>query len=197
MNKHLFLEGPIEIGKSTLIREVIRPYLNYVGGFSSQRIRMENQEICGHRLVPATNLQLDIPYTLNLPGVFKQHYQGIIIKKPQVFESLGVDYLLPSLETKLFLLDEIGGSELLVPNFCTALYEVLQGETPCMGVIKNPENTVAMCKKGGYPSILIEKNQQLREDLQLRFNGKIISYTKENHLMLKKELIEFLKKSLL
>lgn len=197
MNKHLFLEGPIQIGKSTLIREVIDPYLPYMRGFSSQRMRDGNKDICGHRIVPADNLQLDILYTPHLSGVFKLQKQGMIIKNPQVFESLGIDYLLPSPKTKLFLLDEIGGSELLVPNFFTTLYEKLQGQTPCIGVIKSIENTVSMCKKGGYPSILIEKNQQLHEDLQLKFNGKIISYTKENHLMIKKELIEFLKKSLL
>jgi guanylate kinase len=44
MYKHLFLEADSGAGKSTLIRKIIAPYIDKIGGFTSQRLQNENGE---------------------------------------------------------------------------------------------------------------------------------------------------------
>ena len=54
---NLFIEGPIQTGKSTLIRKVLReafgPSLDGVAGFTSQRLTDAGGQLLGFRLAPA------------------------------------------------------------------------------------------------------------------------------------------------
>lgn len=161
---HLFLEGPVKTGKSTLLRQCIEPYIEKTGGFSSQRLWQDGRP-CGYRLVPAENLRLDQPYEPGLPGIFTYHHQSDWRKDPAVFETLGVQLLSNLSDCELILLDEIGGSELLVPAFREKLYEVLSGPLPCIGVLKLSSKAAFMSRTSGYPGQVVDYNRQLREDL--------------------------------
>ena len=59
--------------------------------------------------------------------------------QPEVFETVGVDCLQAALGSKLVLLDEIGGVDLLCPTFRNALSALIQSDTPCIGIIKEIE----------------------------------------------------------
>ncbi len=62
-------------------------------------------------------------------------------------EGMRTDVLLsrtiPMIEGKprFFLLDEIGGKELLIPAFYHRLEELFAGEIPCIGVLKDPDGS--------------------------------------------------------
>ena len=64
----IFLEGPIQTGKSTLIRELLGEHLRECGGFTSQRLIRESGETCGFRIGPASTTPLTAPVAGFRPG---------------------------------------------------------------------------------------------------------------------------------
>ncbi|MFR7986350.1 MAG: nucleoside-triphosphatase [Clostridia bacterium] len=189
---HLFLEGPAKTGKSTLIREEIAPYVDRIRGFSSQRLWMDGRP-CGYRLTPASQLQLDAEYFPQMSGVFTWHNGEESRKNPEVFEQLGVSLLEETSGAPLILLDEIGGSELLVPLFRKRLYEVLSAPIPCIGVLKLSSKAGFMIQAAGYPKEIVALNKHLRDWLLQSGRARILSFSSQNREVIRKEIKQFLK----
>lgn len=188
---HLFLEGPVQTGKSTLLRECLAPYPKQLGGFSSQRLWQESLP-CGYRLTPACEFHLDADYHPDLKGVFMYHFGEVSQKDPSVFQSYGVQLLKDAENSQLILLDEIGGSELLVPAFRNRLYQILSGPTPCIGVLKLSSKASFMSQAAGYPGEVVDCNLQLHEKLNQIPGCRILSFSRENRSYLKREIEKFL-----
>lgn len=194
MYRHLFLEGPIQMGKSTLLRELLSPYKDMIGGFASQRMLNDDGRTIGYRIGPADSTTLTIPFTegRDLPGVFRIiHEDGNSEKFPEIFDTYGIELLDAAKGKKLILLDEIGGAELLNTGFREALYDVLAGETPCIGVIKLNSKASFMSKTAGYSSTVAEYNARLREKILNEYGGRILPFERGDN-KLKKEAEEFL-----
>ena len=149
-----FIEGPVQTGKSTTIRKVLRdvfgPDLDGVAGFTSQRVTDSDGQLLGFRLAPAEaeiSLVADPALLNNVFKVFTPTGPHIDLG---VFESSGTVYLTDALkkaktgQAKIILLDEIGGHEMRCAAFRTALYELLDYEFPCIGVVKSKDNTKRM-----------------------------------------------------
>ena len=182
--KHLFLEGPIQTGKSTLIRKALKPYLASapcctIGGFASQRLTDPSGSTRAFRIAPA-DAPLTAPFSDYYPcaedapsvyGIFKTFYPD---NKPvvdySVFETHGIRYLRDTDGKRLMLLDEIGGHELTSAPFMDALYQLLAGDIPCIGVIKLPDSTKRM------DAALLHENARLHERITSEFDGKILYY---------------------
>lgn len=191
MKKHLFLEGLVQTGKSTLIRECITPYMDKVGGLSSQRLLDKDGMACGYRLVPASNFHLNTPYCPGASGTFSLQGAFGTKKDLSVFETLGIALL--NTTGQVMLLDEIGGSELLVPPFRKKLYRVLGGDIPCIGVLKLNEKAAFMSRSADYPGEVVDANRRLREALLNQFDAKIILYEEEKRSIIKEEIDRYLK----
>lgn len=192
MERHLFLEGPVQSGKSTLLRELLRPYVNYTGGFTSQRLLDSDGRTKAFRIGPADCTSLTSTLTKKYDGVFRiSNDDGTISKFPQVFENEGVEYLTRNQGKKVILLDEIGGAELLSNAFREALYKLLSGPIPCIGVIKLGNSADFMAVTSGYPSSVVEYNRQLREKITEEYGGRIISFRRNDDAVIK-EIKEFL-----
>lgn len=73
MSKILFLEGPIQTGKSTLIREVLGSHLQECGGFASQRLVDASGQTRGFRIGPASTTDLTAPLVGLRPGPVPSH----------------------------------------------------------------------------------------------------------------------------
>lgn len=187
---HLFLEGPVRTGKSTLIRQCITPWLSQMGGFSCQRM-WENGSPCGYRLTAACEIALDAPFDSQAPGLFLWHREHGTEKYPQVFETLGIQLLEEAKNSSLILLDEIGGIELRVPVFRQKLYEILTGPVPCIGVLKLADKAGSMGRNSGFGEQLVRLNLQLRRDLNERFQGKILTFSPEKRETLQMEIRSF------
>lgn len=121
--RRLFLTGPIGCGKSTAIETALGPRLARCGGFRTRRGKMRN----GH----AENFVLESP-----DGRVRQVFLDFSSGKPEMdlgaFAGLGVSLL----RGKVLVLDEIGGVELLCPEFAAALESVLRSDVPILGVMK-------------------------------------------------------------
>lgn len=185
---NLFIEGPIQTGKSTLIREVLKKYYGPglegstdiaggkgVGGFTVQRMKFPTQgahkrfgfrlmeaaaPITAHTCVVAADEAL-----LQSDGVFKIVGPAGGRTNMNVFETKAVELMkqaaVDAAEGRIcmILLDEIGGHELACPGFCEKLYELLDSNIPCIGVIKHPDSARRM-----DPAIA-EANKRLHEKI--------------------------------
>ena len=171
---NLFLEGPIQTGKSTLIRELLKARKD-VGGFTVQRLSFPTKgeekrtgfrlmaadaPIKAHTCVTATDDNL-----IASDGVFKLVGPKGSKVNLEVFETKGVELLKQALKDakagkiKLVLLDEIGGHELACKKFCKALDELLDSDIPCVGVIKQYKDAKKM------DASIAEANKELHKKI--------------------------------
>ena len=181
MKKHFFLEGPIQEGKSTLLRLLIRPHLHEIGGFSSQRLLNSLGETVGFRIVSAAeSMELTKEYSTDLSDIFLNFGEKEKEFKPEVFADTAIRFLKESDGKKLILLDEIGGVELMDLNFKEELYRILSGETPCVGVIKLEASNRNMCRGSNIGGDCTDSMLRLRKDLMDRFDAEILSFSRDN-----------------
>lgn len=185
----LFLEGTSRTGKSTLLRECLLPYKERLGGFSCQRLWEKDFCRC-YRMIPASDFQLDQDYRPDLPHIFRYHRN----QYPEIFKDYGVHLLENASHYPLILLDEIGGAELLVPEFRQALYRVLSGSTPCIGVLKEASKAEFMKRTVGYGEEVIFYNEELRNFLHQLPNCHFLRFEQNQRDTVKKEIDRFLER---
>ena len=130
MEPRLFLTGPSGCGKSTMIRRELGELVHRAGGFTTVRDRDENDTICGFEIMSADGYGMRERF-LDLTG---EHPRMDL----DVFSGAGVEYLRRAGERSFAVLDEIGGVELLNEEFMDELARYLQGNQPCIGVMKGP-----------------------------------------------------------
>ncbi len=196
--KHLFLEGPIQTGKSTLIQMLLAEHLpdheyrpELIAGFTSQRLTLHSSGLksstVAFRIAPAMS-PLTEPFDKKMlgnnpanSGIF--HYidaDGNRHKYPQVFDALANRLSATyrgniSDPPRVILLDEIGGAELLNSSFREVLHEILSGSISCIGVIKLEENVARMIAAASYDMSILDLNRQLR-DIIMKNNGSILRF---------------------
>ena len=191
MYKHLFLEADSGAGKSTLIRKLIAPYINEIGGFTSQRLQNENDETIAFRIVPAQDLRLAVPYEETPESIFRiinEDAKGL--NKPEIFESEGLKYLNDNENNKLILLDEIGGIELRNDTFRDKLHQVLAGDIPCIGVIKQNQKAARMSCRDSKTPVTVQYNMELREKMLNEYGCRILQFQR-NDTVVESEITEF------
>ena len=230
MNRLFFIEGPIQTGKSTLIRDVLGAHLAACGGFTSQRLIDAAGNTRGFRIGPAATTPLTAPLAglrpgpaavnplledasfINdpdsgsadrpafappdllqthlltspdgsvYPGVFKYFDPaGRVHTDQEVFDILGVQYLLPGRGCPLMLLDEIGGSELLRAPFRHALLDLLDSGIPCLGVLKLADSARHMQKnsyapEAGSGKTIADYNEELRARIAGDPEGQVLYF---------------------
>ncbi len=144
MKKSLFITGPIQTGKSTMLQHVLEPYGALTGGFISQRLMDETGKTRGFRLTDYREKpSLTAPYSSSLPDIFME-FGNPKKMNLSVFETKGVEILQKAMETRsILLMDEIGGVELLSAPFKDLLYEALETST-CIGILKAEESLLHM-----------------------------------------------------
>lgn len=177
--RHLFLEGPVQEGKSTLIRRLIEPYLEQTGGFSSQRLLDGTGATVGFRIASAAEaLILTREYDRELNDIFLYFDGSRAVKTPEVFTEAALNYLTNFDGKKLILLDEIGGMELGVSAFRETLYQVLGGSIPCIGVLKLEEKNRHMCEQAVIDKSCLTWHQKLKRDMTERFDTELVPFSR-------------------
>ena len=64
------------------------------------------------------------------------------------------------------LLDDIGGTDLLIPQYRAALEELLNSPLPCIGVIKSEEEILRLKKELGLTERFVMLNANMRKALE-------------------------------
>ena len=182
MNNLLFIEGPIQTGKSTLIRTCLGEHLAQCGGFTSQRLIDASGKTRGFRLAP-----VEAPLTALAEkfepdtGIFKWFEDDSrVITDQSVFDTVGVQLLSSSADRPLILLDEIGGSELLCDDFRKVLDAVFSSDKPCLGVLKLADGAQRLQSQyqSGGPTIA-EYNALLRHAITSDDRGRLLYFERE------------------
>ena len=149
MKKHLFLTGPIGCGKSTAIGAALGSRLSECSGFLTRRYRE-----------PYLHFALERP-----DGTEKEIFLDFSAGKPKVNLTA---FSKADFQGKILVLDEIGGIELLNPEFTAALEAVLRSEVPILGVIKGESSAGKLIDALGlsetYELAVSKLRQQLRND---------------------------------
>lgn len=196
MCKHLFLEAGSGEGKSTLIRRLIEPYIESVGGFSSQRLLDEKGTTIAFRIVEASDLRLAVAYEDTPESIFRIVMEDVKgLNKPEIFETEGLKYLTENQGKKLFLLDEIGGIELRNEAFREKLHQLLAGDVPCIGVMKQNQKAASMSCLSGKTPVTVQLNMELREKMLNEYGCKILPF-KRNDSTVEAQVKSFIENAL-
>ena len=137
MKKHLFLTGPSGIGKTTIIRQALGRAAGYAGGFITERVTDSDGHAEGFDLYPAAAV-------IGHDGFDGQRFLDFSTTPPQkdneVFRESAAQMLREAEFYPFVMLDEIGGFEMLIPQFRNELAQLLNSDAPIIGVIKGAEN---------------------------------------------------------
>ena len=150
MKKRLFLTGPIGCGKSTAIAAALGERITQCGGFLTRRY-----------LEPNLHFRLESPDG-QYSKTFLEFSNGNPRMNMDVFSQLGVSLL----RGNILVLDEIGGIELLCPDFAAALMQVLQRDIPVIGVMKGEGPAGALVEALGLSEEYTHAAARLRSLLQ-------------------------------
>jgi len=137
MKKHLFLTGVSGIGKTTIIRQALGSAAGYAGGFITERVADGDGSVEGFDLYPAA------------AAIGHDGFDGLCFldlgttpprKDNEVFRESAAQMLREAEFYPFVILDEIGGFEMLIPQFRNELAQLLNSDAPIIGVIKGAEN---------------------------------------------------------
>lgn len=187
---HFFLEGNQETGKSYLLRELLKPYVSMITGFTVQRL-FEGGALVGFRasLFAEEFSSLDLSYHPEMDGVFLYKNDRNVGVLEHILEQVEQNSLTSS--CRLILLDEIGGMELLSPRFMELLIKILEGVKPCVGVLKSRRNLEHMVDYHRLNSSCLLFHKKL--EYLILSKGMLAELTADNRCQLKKRFRKYLK----
>lgn len=165
MKKKLFLCGPAFCGKSQLIRDMLGRQLQAAGGFCTELTADADGSLLGCTLMPAAAAG-------GIQGFEKQLFLDLRVNPPahdsEVFRESGVRLLEEAEWYPFTVLDEIGGMDLLIPQFCLALKHLLSLDLPVLGILKSEENAEQLRLLLGpgprFRLLMEELHRMLRDD---------------------------------
>lgn len=104
-----------------------------------------------------------------------------VISNYELFDTLGVELLSCTYGMKYFLLDEIGGPELLNEKFAMKLNEIISGAFPCVGVLKSVEGARQTAERITFGTTYLEAYDRFREMLFSRNDTLVIHFNNDKN----------------
>lgn len=130
--KHLFLTGRKQVGKSTVLRKLLKNHPETPAGFRT--LRIPNAEGCSvHMFAPG-----ETEFT-EANRVFYRH-KGVLYLNIEDFDRIGCDLLAQSRGAGLILMDELGPTEVNAQKFRGAVWETLNEAAHVYGVLQKAES---------------------------------------------------------
>jgi nucleoside-triphosphatase THEP1 len=185
MLKHIFLQGPSGIRKSTILRKTLTLYTQSISGFTTQRL-IKNGDTIGFNAVcldgvfPPLEVESEEHHHTKFDNVFlyKGKWMGYDILEQTL---INVKQKAENPNVKLILLDEIGGIEMLSTVFMKILKQLLNGSIPCLGVFKSRENLDRAISKLNFSAQNIALHEQhKRLEALILSRGEILTVTEHN-----------------
>ena len=164
MQKRLFLTGPSGCGKTTMIREALGEKLAKCGGFVTERVFGPGGALLGYDLLPAAAAAGVEGF---VPLRFLDYSRDPPTRDNEVFRGEAVRLLQEAEYYPFAVLDEIGGFELVIPQFRAQLGAFLSSSVPCLGVLKAPAGVEELRERFG----LGEKYTALAEKLLMALDA--------------------------
>ena len=173
MKRHLFLSGAGFSGKSALIRETLGHGLKAAGGFCTELTATETGGLLGCTLFPAAA-------AAGAEGFEKELFLDLrtdpVSHDSEVFRGTGVRLLEEAQYYPFAVLDEIGGMDLIIPQFRAALDALLASGLPILGVMKTKEECEGLRRLLGPGERFSAFWDRLSEMLSTDPNTEIIEF---------------------
>ncbi len=165
MQRRLFLCGPSGCGKSAMIRAALAESLAGAGGFVTERVSTPGGKLLGFDLLPSAAAG-------GIEGFEGARFLDYSCDPPkkdnEVFRLEAVRLLQEAEYYPYVLLDEIGGYELVIPQFRAALADFLSSSVPCIGVIKDLAGVYEQQRHFGlgerFPALALKLREALERD---------------------------------
>lgn len=157
MRRRLFLTGPIGCGKSTLIAKALGGTVRHAGGFLTLRV-IEGGRLAGFDLAAPSGQPRERFLSFGAGGALRDE-RPITRTAPALLREAA--------ERKFALLDEIGGFELMYPDFYEALTRFFFSGVPCAGVLKALPGAEELRRRVQLPSEYLDAARELHELLAL------------------------------
>lgn len=169
---NIFLTGPLEVGKSTLLRKVVRELGWRTGGFQTRPV-FDTQGVCGFSMEP-------FEAGRGAPSVLmaRRTDRGFDAL-PITFDGLGCSLLGKALEggADLIVMDEIGFFESRAYRFHDAVMACLDSPVPVLGVLKKSEAS-------------------LPRKIRCRPDVRVVEVSRENREVLLPDLVKLIRKEI-
>lgn len=174
---HIFLTGDVQVGKSTIIRKTLLALqLQAIGGFRSISVPDLPDGAMSVYLIPVGEKD-PVVNDWNRVGIRKGCGRGIG-KFPEAFERAGVQALKGAEGMPLILMDEVGRMESAAARFSARILELLNEDTPILGVVQKIADT------------------KLTNAIRQHPNVRVLTVTKENREELAGEVLRLVSKEL-
>ena len=163
MQKRLFLCGPSGCGKTAMIRSALGDKLAEAGGFITERVCSPDGALLGFDLFPAAAAAGIDGFS---PLRFLDYTTDPPTRDNEVFRAEAVRLLQEAEFYPFAVLDEIGGFELVIPQFRAQLSAFLSAPVPCLGVLKAPAGVAELRERFGLGEKYAALARRLREALE-------------------------------
>ncbi len=169
--RHLFLWGKPQVGKTTLINRLLADHPDWkIRGIRSYSdFKMSTDAGTPVYIEPVHSCTW---YMKEMGLVGLRGPEGRI-GFPKMFDDIGVRILKDCHHGDLFIIDEIGTMENQATNYQQAILQMLEAQTPILGVIKRDETTFLNTIRH-HPSVcLLEITPENREDSLIEANRMV------------------------
>lgn len=159
--RHLFLTGPKQIGKSTVLRRLLEGRDAVLGGFRTRRVRVEGG--ADIYMLPPTGEDGFVPENI----LFRRR-AGKLLLDPVDFDRLGGAMLQKSNGCDLILMDELGPTEAEAFGFQRAVLAALDGDIPVYGVLQQADSPFLAAVAARDDVCVVTVTEENREALPRR-----------------------------
>ena len=161
MTKNVFITGPPGIGKTTVIKRLLKDLTPLiVKGFFKEEI-IENNVCKGFRIV-TLDFQDQILAHVFIEGPHRVAGFGINVEG---FENLVLPQLKITKEVDLFVIDEIGPMECVSLKFCEQIKQIMNSSIPLIAALVGSEIPGIPKLKNRKDVALLQVNQKNKEYL--------------------------------
>lgn len=134
MKKHIFYTGPRGVGKSTLLQKHLSQFNGTYTGFRTVKVA------CGDaftvHMLPLDNAALPTEENFLFHRDCKREYAENAVR----FDAIGCGLLADAASAELIVMDELGLAESAAKAFQSRVFELLDGDTPILGVLQEGES---------------------------------------------------------
>ncbi len=135
-------------------------------------------------------------YEEGLTNIFLRRTIEGMVSYPEVFQKEGRKLLTSHGDHKLILMDEIGGVELLIPEFMEAVYACINGSKPCIGVIKSRNNFAMMMARNGGNPFAFRLRDELEESVKISPHNQLLTYHRKDEEAVREKILKYLREGI-
>ena len=168
IKKNFMLTGPPGVGKTTLIKEVLKEGKFRAGGFYTEEVRQKGRRV-GFRIVTLDGKEGMLAW-VGVKSPYKVGRYGVVLRD---LEEIAV----PSMKkegVEIVIIDEIGKMECFSSRFRESLVEVLESEVPVLATIK-------------------ERGDRFIEGIKARKDVELFLLTRSNWEKVKEDILNSIK----